>query len=197
MKTVGKIESQLFFAFCRERKRGTVGRTDEAHRETEDTAKIRNDNQLEQVVNGRVDPSTTLRKEDRERVGNDRLTHRLRAEHHLPPRERPQHERREVTIFSEKEEVLLVKRVDDVLRVVRDDVRVGEDRDPVPVAAFRGFDAVHRETTGETGYAAEHGLEGFGEVVGDVVLEDCGQGKESIRRKGREGKKKKAHLESS
>jgi hypothetical protein len=107
----------------------------------------------------------------------------LRTEHHLAPRERPEHEGSEVAVFSEKEEVLLVQRVDDVLRVVLDDVGIGEDGDPVAIAALRSLDAVHWETTGKTGDTAEHRLESLSEMVRDVVLEDCGREGWARRRK--------------
>ena len=59
-----------------------------------------------------------------------------------------EHERREVAVFAEEEEIFLVQGVDDVLGVVLDDVRVGEDGYPVVLPAFRRFDTVHAEAAG-------------------------------------------------
>jgi len=47
-----------------------------------------------------------LRKQNPEGIGNDGLADGLRNKDHLPLGERLEHERREVSIFSEQEEVL-------------------------------------------------------------------------------------------
>lgn len=143
------------------------------HREAEGPAEVADEEELEEVVNGRVDPSSTLREEDAERVGDDGLADSLRAEHHLALGEGLEHERRKVAILAEEQEVLLVERVDDVLRIVLNDVRVGEDGHPVAVVPLGGLDPVHRKAAGQAGDAAEHRLECLGQVVGNVVLEDC------------------------
>jgi hypothetical protein len=51
-------------------------------------------------------------------------------------------------------------------------VRVGEDRDPVTGIALGSLDAVHAETTRQTGNTSKHGLESLGHMVGDIILED-------------------------
>lgn len=129
---------------------------DEAHTEAEDTAQVRDDNQFEQVVYGRVDPSSTLREKDSKGIGNDGLANCLRTEHHLAAREGSKHECSEITIFTEEEQVLLVKGIDNVLRVVLNDIRVGENWNPVTVSSLRRLDSVHRETTRKTGDSPEH-----------------------------------------
>ena len=59
-------------------------------------------------MNGRVDPSSTLREKDTEGIGHDCLAVRLRTEHHLALRESLEHESRQVTILPEQQEILLM-----------------------------------------------------------------------------------------
>jgi len=66
-----------------------------------------------------------------------------------------------------------VQGIDDVLRVVLDDIGVGEERNPVARLSLGSLDSVHREASRKTGDSSEDGLEGFGLMMGDVVLEDC------------------------
>ena len=122
-------------------------------------------------MNSRVDPSSSLREKNSEGIGDDSFADGLRTEDHLSLRESLEHERREVTILSEQEQVLLVKRVDNVLSVVLADVRVGQDGNPVAGFALGSLDTVNRETTGKTSHTSEHGFEGFGQVMRDIVLE--------------------------
>lgn len=96
----------------------------------------------------------------------------LRTENHLALGERLQHEGRKVTIFTEEQQILLVEGIDDVLRIVFDNIGVGEDRDPVSRLALGRFDAVDRETAGQTRNTTKHGLERLGKMMGDIVLED-------------------------
>ena len=63
---------------------------DELHAKTERSAQVANEDELHEVMNGRVDPPSTLREKNRERVGNDRSTFGLRQEHHLAIGERAQ-----------------------------------------------------------------------------------------------------------
>ena len=72
----------------------------------------------------------------------------------------------EVPIFTEREEILLVKRVDDRLGVFLDDTVRDDDR----TTLVRGTDAVHGETTGQTRHRSEQTLEGLGQVMRDIVL---------------------------
>ena len=99
-------------------------------------------------MNCRIDPPTTLREKDSKLVGDNCLAHGLGAEHHLALGECLKHERGEVPILAEEEQVFLVERINDVLRVVFDDVRVGKNGDPVATLRFRCLDAVHAETSG-------------------------------------------------
>lgn len=170
--------------------------TNKSHTETKDTTKIGDSDEFKQIVNSRVDPSSSLTKKNSERIWNDGLAHCLRAEHHFPPRESSQHQRRQEPIFSEEEQVLLVKGVDDVFRIVFDDIGIGEDGNPVTFSSLRGFDSVHGETTWETGDSSENGFESLGEMMGYVVLENYAgeQGVSEAPRKP--SRAKKAHPES-
>lgn len=66
---------------------------------------------------------------------------------HLERREVGHHESREISIFSEREQVLLVEGVHNVLGVVVDDA-IGDDERSTLVGRSN---TVERETTGETG----------------------------------------------
>lgn len=142
------------------------------HAEAEGAAEILDENELHEVVDGRVDPATALRQKHLECVGHRGLAHGLRHEDLLALGEGPQHERRQIAVLAEQKQVLLVQRVHDVLRVVLDDIRVGQDRHPVVLGALGRFDAVHAEASGQARDTAEDGLERLGEVVRDEVLED-------------------------
>ena len=75
---------------------------------------------------------------------------------------------REVTIFTEREQVLLVQGIDKWFSLLLDDPVRDDDR-----ATFVGStDPVHRETSGQTRHGAEQALERLRQVVGDVVLVD-------------------------
>ena len=62
-----------------------------------------------------------------------------------------------------------MQRVDHVFRVVLHHVGIGQDRDPIVLAALGRLDSVHAEAAGETRYTAEDGLEGFAQVMGNEV----------------------------
>ena len=99
-------------------------------------------------MDGRVDPTTSLRKKNAEGIRNNSLADSLRAEHVLTLGERLQHESSEVSIFTEKEEVFLVKGIDNVLRVVLHNVGIREDRNPITSITLWCLDTIHAEATG-------------------------------------------------
>jgi len=66
-----------------------------------------------------------------------------------------------------------VQRVDDILRVVLAYIGIGKNGDPVTAVAFWRLYPVHAETTRETGDTTKDGLEGFSEMMRDVVFEYC------------------------
>lgn len=66
-------------------------------------------------MNGRVNPSTTLREKNTPRVRSDRHSVSIGDELRLVVREVLEDEGREVSIFSESEQVLLMERVENTL----------------------------------------------------------------------------------
>ena len=92
----------------------------------------------------------------------DSIRNELRPER----REMLEKERGEVTILSERQQVLLVKSVDVRIRVLLDDA-VGDDDGATLV---RSTNAIHGETTWQASDGTEEGLEGLGQVVRNVVL---------------------------
>jgi hypothetical protein len=91
-------------------------------------------------VDGTVDPSTTLTEQDFKRVRDDRFTYCLGNEDLLASGKSFQHQRRQVSIFSQQQQVLLVQCVDNVLLVSRHDIRIRENGNEIPGFSFRRFD---------------------------------------------------------
>lgn len=141
----------------REHKRtNQLNEDDKLHTEAESATKIPHEDQFHEVVYCTVDPSPTLGQENLELCGDRGLADSLRHKYLLTLRECPEHQRGQVAIFAEQEQVLLVQRVDHVLGIVFDNVRIGEDRDPVVLVSFRSFDAVHAEAARKTRYTTEY-----------------------------------------
>ena len=144
---------------------------DKLHREAEGTAQIPDQGpSSKQVVDSRVDPTTSLRQQDVELVGDDSLADSLGHKHHLAVGEVAEHERRQEAILSKKQQVLLVQRLDNVLRVFLDNFGFGDDWDPV--VALASLEAVHAEASRQTGHTSKDRLEALAEMMGDVVLKD-------------------------
>ena len=76
-------------------------------------------------------------------------------------REVLQHKRCQETIFSERQQVLLVQRIDVGLRILLYDA-VGDDDGSTLIG---GTNAVHGETSRKTGDRTEQTLERLGQVV--------------------------------
>ena len=74
----------------------------------------------------------------------------------------------EVTIFTKRQQVLLVQGVNIGLRILLDDA-IGDDDRPSLVSCTN---PVHGETSGKTGDGPEERLESFGQMVRDVVFVD-------------------------
>lgn len=75
-------------------------------------------------------------------------------------------ERCQITIFTEREQVLLVQSINIAFCIVVDNAIGDDDR-----ATFvRGTNSVHGETSWQTSDRSKQTLEGFGEMVRDVVL---------------------------
>jgi len=131
------------------------------HAEAESATQITNQNQLHKIVDCTVDPSSPLREEDLELIGYGRFADSLRNEDLLSLGEGSQHQSREITIFTKKEQVFLVQGVDDVFGIMLHDVGIGQDWHPVILIALWCLDSVHAETSGKTGDTTKNGLEGL------------------------------------
>ena len=146
--------------------REQVNHNDEAHGETAETAKLVQENKLAQVVHSGVDPATTLRKQNLPVVGSHRIRVRIANELRLEQREVLEKECREVTIFSEMQQILHMQRIDAIFRVVVDELVGDEER----LVRIRGAETIEGEATGQASDGTEEGLEGLGQVVRNVVL---------------------------
>jgi hypothetical protein len=145
-----------------------VDEDDEAHGKAAETAQSIEEDELSQVVDGRVDPSTTLRQQDRPFIGSDGVRMSVPDELGLVVREVLKQQGCQVSIFTKMEQVLHMERVDTVLRVVVDN-GLGDKEWLVGVGSA---ESVHGETTRQASDRAEQAFECFGEVVGDVVFVD-------------------------
>lgn len=123
----------------------------EPHRETANAAHFRQNSKLAQVMDGRVDPSTTLREQHAPRDRGHSPSDRIRLEFGLECRKVLQEKRRQEPIFTQREQVLLVKRVDIGLGVLVNNTVGDEDR----TTLVRGTNTVEGETSGETGHGTE------------------------------------------
>lgn len=118
----------------------------------------------------RVDPSSTLTQKYIPSTWRDCTGNSVRGEFHLVRREVLHHERGEVSIFSEREQILLVECVNIGFGVFVNDHR----RDDNWPTFIGGSNSVDRETTGEARDGAEEGFKGFSEVMRDEVFVDLG-----------------------
>ena len=130
----------------------------EPHGEATEPEQLWEQDKLAQVVNGRVDPTTTLREQNSPRLRSDRVCDGICVELGAEGREMLEHQSRELTIFTEGEQVLLVQRVNMAFRIVVDDTVRNDDR----TALVSSTNPVKRETTGQTSNTAEQTLECLG-----------------------------------
>lgn len=73
-------------------------------------------------MNGRVDPSTPLRKQDLGRIGSDSLGMGVANKFGFVRREVLEYKGGQVTILTQMQEILQMKRVDAVFGIVVDDL---------------------------------------------------------------------------
>lgn len=119
---------------------------DEAHGEAAPTAHVIDAEQFHQIVDGRVDPSSSLRQQDGPAGRGDSVGDGVWRKLHLERRKVFHHQRGQVTIFTEGEQVLFVKRVDVDLGVFVNDPRRDDNRSTLVGCT----DSVNTETTGKT-----------------------------------------------
>lgn len=122
-----------------------VDEDDEAHGKATETTQSIEEDELSQVVDGGVDPSTTLRQQDTPFIGGDGVRMSVPDELGLVVREVLKQQGRQVSIFTKMEQVLHMESVDAVLRVVVDD-SLGDEEWFVGVGSS---ESVHGETTGQ------------------------------------------------
>ena len=112
---------------------------EESHGETAEAEHVGQENEFAQVVDSGVDPTTTLREQNAPRLGSDSVSDGRSEELRAERREVLQQQRRQETIFTEGEQVLLVQRVDVGLGVLLYDAV----RDDDGATLVGGPDAVH------------------------------------------------------
>jgi hypothetical protein len=145
-----------------------VDEDDEAHGKAAETAQFIKEDELGQVVDGGVDPSTTLRQQDIPLIRGDGVRVGVSDELGLVVPEVLKQQGCQVSIFTKMEQVLHMESVNAVLRVVVDD-GLGDEEWLVGVGSA---ESVHSETTWQASDRAEQAFECFGEVVRDVVFVD-------------------------
>ncbi|RUS26043.1 hypothetical protein BC938DRAFT_471298 [Jimgerdemannia flammicorona] len=153
-----------------------IDQDDKAHRKAAETAQLGEHDDLHQVVDGGVNPATTLREKDAPAIGRGGHTLSVRSEGHLVLREMFHHQGREVTILAEVKQVLLVEGIDVIVLVITNDlVRNNQRR-----ALGGGTDSIHAETAGQTSDTAEQGFKRLRQVMRNVVLVHLNHGRPGI-----------------
>lgn len=128
-----------------------VNENNEAHTEATEPAQFREENEFTQVVDRRVDPSTTLRQKNRPPLRGNSVRESIRRELQLIRWEVLHKERSEISIFSKRKEILLVQRIHMVFRVFVND-SVGDD---YRATFIRCPNTVQRETTWKASHRPE------------------------------------------
>ena len=98
-----------------------IHKDDESHREETKTAHLGQKQQFHEVVNRRVDPSSPLTQQHVPSTGRDGVGYSVGSEFHLKSGKVFHHECRQIPIFTEREQVLLMKRINIGLGVLIDD----------------------------------------------------------------------------
>jgi hypothetical protein len=108
-------------------------------------------------MNSRIDPPTALREENTPRLGRHSVRNRIRAKLGFESREMLHKKSGQESIFSKREQILLVQGINVGFGILFDDP-IGDDDWTTFVC---GTNAVEGETTWQTGDGAEQALEGF------------------------------------
>jgi hypothetical protein len=140
----------------------------ESHRKETESTHFRNGQEFKEVMNSRIDPSSTLRQENCPTRRRDGVSDSIGRKFHLESGKVLHHQCREVSIFTQREKVLLVEGVHVRLGILVDDP-AGNDDWPTLVGSS---DSVDTETSRKTSDGTEQALKSFGKVVGNVVLVD-------------------------
>jgi hypothetical protein len=142
-----------------------VDEHDEAHGEAAKSAQLLQGRQLQEVVDGGVDPATALGQEDGPALRRHRQAHGVLGETGLHVGEMLEQQGGEVPVLPQVQEVLLVQRVHRVLMVLGEQVLGHQDGRQLPV--LQPLQAVDGEAAWEAGDRPEQRLEGLGQVVAD------------------------------
>jgi hypothetical protein len=159
---------------CSRKDEGTeqIDEDEEPHRETAEAEQLWQDDKFAQIVYRRVDPSSTLGEQDLPAFRCHGMCDSIRTELGLETGEVLHQQRRQESIFTETEQILLVEGVHIRLGVLFDDT-VGDD----DWATFVGCaDAVEGEATGKTCDGAKKRFEGLRKMVGNVIFVDLDHG---------------------
>ena len=123
--------------------REEVNEDNETHREATEPAKAIKEDEFRQIVNRRIDPSPTLRKQDGPLIGCNGFCMRIAYEVRFVIGEMLEKQGRQISILAKMQKVLHMQGVDAVLRVILDHL-FGDDEWFVGV---RRSQSIHRETT--------------------------------------------------
>lgn len=138
-----------------------INEHEEPHRETAKPKQLWQKHQLAQIMHRRVNPPPSLREQHLPAFRCHRMRHRIWTKLGLVLWEMLHQQRRQESIFTQTEQVLLVQGVDVGFGVFLDDAVADDDRTTLVGRA----NSVEGETTGKTGDGAKERLEGFGEMV--------------------------------
>jgi hypothetical protein len=111
------------------------------HGETEGSTKIPDEEKFHEIVDGTVNPSSSLTEEDFELIRDDSLAYRVGNKDLFSMRESLQHQCRQISIFSKEKQILLVQSINDILLISRDDIWIRENRDEVSRFPLGGFES--------------------------------------------------------
>jgi len=114
----------------------------ESHGEETESAQFLKKEQFEQVVNGRVDPATPLGEQNTPGFGGSSVRKSIRDELVAHVGEVLGHKGGKVTIFSKRQQVLLMQSIDIAIRVLINDLAGNDKR----TALVRGAQTIHAET---------------------------------------------------
>ncbi len=127
---------------------------------------LRKEQKFCEIVHRRIDPATALREQNRPTFRRVRLALRVGREGNLHVGKVFEHQRGQVSILAERQQILLVQRVDIIDRVVFNDLLVDEQRDRLVGRA----DAIHAKTAGQARHGAKQRFKRLCHVMRNEVL---------------------------
>ena len=85
-----------------------IKQNEKSHRKTTKSKQLRKERQFTKVVNRRINPSSTLRKQNTPRFRSHRMSNSIRTKLGLQRREMFHQKRRQKPIFTQREQILLM-----------------------------------------------------------------------------------------